>query len=248
MDVGPDAAQDLVALSPVLPEALAETASAGEPVVLLRRQEPYVLLGPKDRRLPAFAEGVRQLARRGHPVYMRIGGGSAVYLDGNCLSFAVARPCRDLTSTDRNFRELAEGVVRGLRRLGVAARFGAAPGSYCEGPFDIVTRDPPRKLAGVAQAIRGGFTLVSGMVLVSQDPAAATAIVQEFYRAAGDGRRLDPRAVTSLEREMGRPVTVEEAARALRRGFAEVFALCDDTVREAERACARKLAAARRLA
>lgn len=236
-------------LSPVLAETLAASAAEdGRPVVLLRRQRPYVLLGPKDRRLPRVADGLRWLASRGLPVYQRIGGGSAVWLDESCLSFGVARPCRDLTQMDRNFRELAEGVVRGLRRLGVEVRFGAAPGSYCEGPYDLVVGQPPRKIAGVAQAIRGGFALVSGMVLVSQDPFAATALIQGFYDAAGDGRILDAGAVTSLERELGRAVGVDEVADALRAGFTEVFELVDEPLSAREIARARRLAAERRLA
>ncbi|MBE3590289.1 MAG: lipoate--protein ligase family protein [Firmicutes bacterium] len=244
-----DLASPEIELSPVLAETLAATAAAeGRPVVLLRRQRPYVLLGPRDRRLPRLADGLRWLAARGLPVYQRIGGGSAVWLDETCLSFAVARPCRDFTETERNFLELADGVRRGLARLGLAARFGAAPGSYCEGPFDLVVGEPPRKLAGVAQAIRGGFALVSGMVLVAQDPARATALLQGFYRASGDGRRLDAAAVTSVERELGRAVDPAEAAAALRAGFSELFALEERPLSALELERARRLAAERRLA
>lgn len=248
LEVGAGGGKELLPLSPVLPEVVATTAAlSGEPVVLLRRQAPYLLLGPRDRRLPGFRAGLRAVAGRA-PVYLRIGGGSAVYLDGGSLSFAVARPCRDLSTTERNFRELTVGVLRGLERLGLAPRLGRAPGSYCEGPSDIVVGEPPRKVAGVAQAIRRGFALVSGMVLVDQDPHVATAFVQSFYDAAGAGLRLRPEAVTSLARELGREVTLDEAARALRAGFAEAWRLREDRIRPEEVERARELLRLRRLA
>jgi octanoyl-[GcvH]:protein N-octanoyltransferase len=232
-------------LSPVMAEALAHSAASGRPVVLVRRQPRYALLGPKDRRLPHLDRAARALEEDGWPVFMRIGGGSAVLLDDHTLSFAVARPCRDLTLLERNFRELAAGVLTTLERLGLPARFGAAPGSYCEGPFDIVVDG--RKVAGVAQAIRAGFALVSGMILVDQDPVATTARLQTFYRDAGSTIVLSADAVTHLH-ALGVPVTTPELIPLLRQGFAAHFALEEDAITAEEWARAEALYAERRWA
>ncbi|MCY0884419.1 MAG: lipoate--protein ligase family protein [Firmicutes bacterium] len=235
-----------LALSPVLDEALAPTVTrpGALPLVLVRTQFPHVLLGPRDRRLPRLGEALAWLRRQGYPAYFRAGSGSAVLLDEGCVSFAVARPARDLTRWQANFTELVEGVVAGLAELGIRARFGAAPGAYCEGPYDLVVDG--RKLAGIAQAVRQGFTLVSGMVLVDQDPARTTALLQEFYERAGDGRRLDAGAVTHLKAlRPERPPAPAEVAAALYRGYATGFALEPVPWQEADWDRARRLLAAR---
>jgi len=210
-------------LAPVLAEVVAESAVDGRPAVLVRSQPRYLLLGPRDRRLPRVGEAVRRVEESGVPVFMRIGGGSAVLLDDRCLSFAAARPCRDLTQLERNFRELARGAARALQRLGLPVQFGAAPGSYCEGPWDLVVRG--RKVAGIAQAIRRGYTVVSGMILVDQDPESTTAFVQQFYDWAGSTQVLRAGAVTSLAAELGRRVSQAELVEALRAGFSETLPL-----------------------
>jgi octanoyl-[GcvH]:protein N-octanoyltransferase len=242
--VDQEVSPDRLHLSPVTTEAVAESAAAGRPAVLVRRQRPYVLLGPQDRRLPRIAEAVHWAEAQGIPVYMRIGGGSLVFLDDHCLSFGAARPCRDLTTLEQNYRDLAGPVVDALHSLGIPARFGAAPGSYCEGPWDIVADGV--KIAGIAQAIRGGYTLVSGMILMDQDPVATTAFVQELYHRAGSGQRLDPRAVTNLATVLGRPVSHRELTEALHAAFLAAFALQPDRLSDPEWARARELARIRR--
>lgn len=221
-------------LSPVLAETVAETCrDQDQPVVLVRHQPTYILLGPKDRRLPYFNDAIAWLRSRRYPVFMRVGGGSAVLLDQDCLSFAVARPCRDFTVWETNFREMAQGVILGLSRLGVTSEFGRAAGSYCEGPFDLVCGG--QKIAGIAQAIRAGYALVSGMILVRQDPETTTALLQEFYRRAGSSLVLQPSAVTSLDRLPGlASITVKDVAAAITSGFAELYRLQSHPLSRAE--------------
>ncbi len=175
---------------------------------------------------------------------LRIGGGSAVLLDEGTLSFGAARPCRDLTTLVRNFHDLAAGAVAALRRLGLPAEFGAAPGSYCEGPYDIVVRG--QKVAGVAQAIRQGFTLVSGMLVVQQDPVAITDRIQRLYQDAGSAKQLSASAVTSLDRLLGRVPSTDELVAALAAGYAETLSLEPDDVRPEEWARAEALMHERR--
>lgn len=223
--VGQDAPSELLDLSPVLTEAVAVSVGQGAapPTVVIRRQRPYALLGPRDRRLPHLAAGIKVFQAAGLPVFERIGGGSAVILDEGCISFGVARPCDDFTFIQRNFEELTEGVRRALALLGLEARFGEAPGSFCPGPYDLMVDG--RKVAGVAQAIRGGFALVSGMVLVSQDPVRVTELLNRFYAAAGAAPELVPDNVATLADLLGRTVGLAEVEDALVRGFAGVYDL-----------------------
>lgn len=223
-------------LSPVLAETVARwSADRESSAVVIRHQKPYILLGPKDRRLPQLDSAVRWLNDLGYPVFMRIGGGSAVLLDEECLSFAVSQPCRDFTVWEANFRSMAQGVIDGLRSIGIDAGFGRAVGSYCEGPYDLVANG--QKIAGIAQAIRGGFALVSGMLLIRQDPVTTTALLQEFYERAGSDLVLDPNAVTALMRLPGmKALTVEAVEDALKTGFTSHYQLHAEplTVKEIE--------------
>ncbi|MDA8343997.1 MAG: lipoate--protein ligase family protein [Thermaerobacter sp.] len=220
-----DATQDdaLLRLSPSLAEAVATAVAAGEspPTFGLRRQRPYVLLGPQDLRLPRIAEGAAWLEAQGLPVHQRVGGGAAVLLDDGCLSFFAAIPTQDISRLDDNFRTLTLPVRSALQKLGVSVEFGRAPGSFCEGPQDLVSGGG-RKIAGVSQALRRGYALVSGMLLVRQDPVATTALLQEFYRRSGSGRQLRASAVTSLEAELGREVPLAELRPAIVRAAGEV--------------------------
>jgi len=205
-------------LSPTLAEAVGVAVASGRApeTFCLRTNRPYVLLGPQDMRLPHPERGVAWLETQGLPAYVRVGGGSAVLLDDGCLSFFAAIRCRDIGRVDRNFHELTRPVRSALSALGAPVGFGRAPGSYCEGPQDLVTKGG-RKLLGVAQAMRRGYALVSGMLLLTQDPSTTTALLQEFYRRAGSDRVLRAEAVTSLEIELGRSVDRAEVKAAILR-------------------------------
>lgn len=234
-------------LSPVLAETVARwSADRQSSAVVIRHQKPYILLGPKDRRLPNLDAAVAWLNSQGLPVFMRIGGGSAVLLDQECLSFAVSEPCRDFTVWESNFKRMAEGVIDGLRSLGIPAEFGRAVGSYCEGPYDLVADG--KKIAGIAQAIRGGFALVSGMLLIRQDPKATTRLLQEFYLRAGSDLQLDPNAVTALMNLPGMDaITADEVEVSLKHGFAQHYQLVDDPLSGEELRLAESLMAERQL-
>lgn len=181
-----------IGLSPTMAEAMVASRAAPAAcehrptLALVRRQRPYALLGPRDLRLPRPKAGVEFLVRRGLPVYRRLGGGSLVVLDEDCLSFALAWPCRNPAHAGQSARALAPPVLAALSALGVQARMGAAVGSYCAGPSDLVVgAGDGRKVAGMALALRGGWALVSGMLLVRQNPAYVTGLIAGFEAAAG---------------------------------------------------------------
>ncbi len=212
-------------LSPTMAEAMVSCRPAPRAcdhrpaLALLRSQRPYALLGPRDCRLPDLDAGVAFLARRGLPAFRRVGGGSLVVLDDDCLSFALAWPCRSPGHVQGALLSLAAPVLEALGALGASAHLGAAAGSYCEGPSDLILEDG-RKVAGMALALRGGWALLSGMLLVRQDPAYATGLVAGFEAAAGGARRYDARVVARLDRVLGRTLAPVEAADALSSAFA----------------------------
>lgn len=242
-------ANDLEALylSPVLAETIAEAVAAGHqpPTVLIRRQQPYVLLGPADARLPGAKAGIAWLKDQGLPVFVRISGGSAVLLDEGCLSFAVAIPSRDLTSLRSNYERLAGGVIDGLADLGVESYFAEVENTYCPGPYDLASGG--KKIAGIAQALRRGFSEVGGMILVSQEAEQAIRVLEGFYEAAGDPRRYDPEQHTNLSELCGRPVSLEEVTQAVAGAYARRVPLYEGSLSRDELARAHQLIHERRL-
>lgn len=248
IEIGPDSPEEWLRLSPVLVEALAHAVGQGAspPTAVVRRQRPYALLGPKDGRLPRLADGLAVLQAAGLPVFERIAGGSAVILDEGCVSFALMRPCRDFTAVHRNFHELSAGVIAAVGELGATAEFGAAPGSFCEGGYDLVVAG--RKVAGVAQALRRGFALVSGMLLVDQDPVPVTQLLNRFYSAAGGEANLIPDNVVPLSALLGRQVSLEEVEAALKSAFRRVHGIVPGEPTADELDYARSLLATRRIA
>lgn len=212
-----------LAVSPVLAETMVADGAPREcdhrPArALIRRQRPYALLGRRDGRLARLDEGLAFLARRGLPAYMRVGGGSLVILDEDCVSFALAWPCRNPGHAGATMRAMAIPVIGALSALAIDARMGRASGSYCEGPSDLVAADG-RKIAGMALSLRDGWALVSGMLLVRQDPRYATGIVAGFEAVSGGDRTFRWQAVTHLEAVRGAPLGGEAAADALETAF-----------------------------
>lgn len=238
---------ELGALVPLLGEAAAAAVGAGvaPPTILILRPRPHALLGPKDVRLPHVAAGVEVLREAGLPVFRRAAGGTAVVVDDGSLIFAVARPCRDFVAIRRNFEEMTVGVRLALRRMGLEAEFGEAPGAFCAGPYDLMVNG--RKIAGVAQTVRRGVALVSGVLLVSQDPRPATELLNRFYAAAGGAPDLTTDHVTTVSELLGRLVSMEEVEAALAAGFAEAHGWEPGVLTDAELATARRLVSERRL-
>src|SRR5690606_21553768 len=105
-----------------------------------------------------------------------------------------------------------------------------------------------RKIAGIAQAMRRGFAMVSGMLIVSQDPVYVTDLRNEFYAAAGGTPDLVPDHGVTLSDLVGRRIGLDEVEDALKAGFAEVHPYVPALPTEAEVGRARRLAAERRLA
>ena len=79
---------------------------------------------------------------------------------------------------------------------------------------------PPRKIASIGVHISRWVTTHGYALNVDLDPAPFT----EWITACG----LDDAAFTSMARELGRPVTVDEVRPAAARAFAEVFGLALD--------------------
>ena len=110
----------------------------------------------------------------------------------------------------RYCRDLEEALIRTLAPLGVEA-------TRIEGLTGIWLEPPPRKIASIGIHISKWVTTHGYALNVDLDPAPFT----DWITACG----LEDAAFTTVARELGRPVTVEEVVPHAVAALEEVFDL-----------------------
>jgi lipoate-protein ligase B len=146
------------------------------------------------------------LEHGGIPVFEIERGGDVTYHGpGQLVGYPLLQlsgPARDL---HRYLRELEEVMVRTCRTYGVPAeRKDGATGAWIE----------DRKLASIGVAVKRWVTLHGFALNVSTDLARFSAINPCGFQAS---------VMTSLERETGRRIGLDQVKRDLVRHFREVF-------------------------
>ncbi len=160
---------------------------------------------------------VEYCRQHGIDINRRITGGGAIYFDRTQIGWEiVAGRDRPLFQQppDRIYRYLAEGAIRGLRRLGVEAAYRPVN--------DIEVRG--RKISGTGGTERGGAFLFQGTLLVDFP-------VERMLRALRlPGENLQEKdivafrqRVTCLREELGTAPPADAIKQALAAGFAEVL-------------------------
>jgi lipoate-protein ligase A len=210
-------------------EQLLEEAAKGGVLPVLRFyawDPPAVSLGRFQDEATAVNRGA--CSARGIDIVRRATGGRAV-LHHRELTYSIVSPVddglfpRDVIGT---YKVIAQGLLAGLRRLGVPAELAsrspapardtgrtaacfAAPSLY-----ELLVRG--RKVAGSAQRRLPGAFLQHGSILIEYDAALEAAVIP------GGGA---DHAATSLSRELGRTVTLDEVKRSFLAGFADALQL-----------------------
>lgn len=153
-------------------------------------------------------------------VLRRISGGGTVYHDyGNLnYSFIVKRPHRLLSHDVRiAARRLQEPIVRTLDRLGLNVDFDDRNGLTIRG----------RRLSGVACALKKGAFLLHGTLLVNAQVGVLTQALRLPRAGMGSsclrGTLSAVKPVTTLSRELRKPISMEEVKQMLRNNIAECF-------------------------
>lgn len=219
-----------------LDEAIMDAVAAGAAPPTLRFYQwapPCLSLG---KRQPLDGVDLARCRAGGVDVVRRATGGWAI-LHTDELTYSIAARPDDPRAEGAildAYRRLSQGLVAGLRLLGMDATMnpvhpsGAvyASAACFEAPsaYEIVAEG--RKLMGSAQARPAGRVLQHGSLPLRGDIARVTAYLafaSEDERAVL-AAHLRARA-TTLGEALGRAVGFTEAAEALRRGFAEALAL-----------------------
>jgi lipoate-protein ligase A len=217
-------------------EAIMEAVAAGRVPPTLRFYQwepPCVSLG---KRQPLSGIALGNCRRDGVDVVRRPTGGLAI-LHTDELTYSLATPSEDPRAAGAimdSYRKLSQGLIFGLRRLGVHARMqpvshGASPNSSAacfEAPSAYEITADTHKLMGSAQTRPYGKLLQHGSLPLSGDIGR----LAEYLAFDDDSERealaaqLRHRA-TTLGDILGRSVSFMEAAEALARGFSRALNL-----------------------
>lgn len=212
-----------------LDERLLETAvrSGGRPVLRFYSwAPPAVSLGRfQDERAAVYRDAC---LARGIDVVRRVTGGRAVLHDRE-LTYSIVSPTdndqfpNDVVGT---YKIIAGALLAGLRGLGIPAEMA----TRSRVPAQKDARDPAcfaapslyellvggRKIIGSAQRRLPGAFLQHGSILIEYNAALEAAVIP------GGGA---DHAVTSISRELGRSLTLEEVKQSLLAGFSESLQL-----------------------
>jgi lipoyl(octanoyl) transferase len=138
-------------------------------------------------------------------------GGKATYhAPGQLVCYPILDLTRHGQDVKRYCRDLEEALIRTMAPLGVEA-------TRIEGLTGIWLESPPRKIASIGIHISKWVTTHGYALNVDLDPAPFT----EWITACG----LEDAAFTTIARELGRPVPVDEVRPHAAAAIAEVFDL-----------------------
>jgi lipoyl(octanoyl) transferase len=191
-----------------LQRSLAAAVSQGAipDTVLFLEHPPTITLGRRTEQgelhVPAAAEVAVVETDRG--------GRSTYHGPGQLVCYPILDLKRHGKDVKKFCRDLEEAIVRTLAAFGLA-------GSRIEGLTGVWLDAPPRKIASIGVHLSRWVSTHGYALNVDLDPAPFT----EWITACG----LGDAAFTTMARELGRPLAVDEVRPAARAALAEVFDL-----------------------
>ena len=185
----------------------AEVAEGSRPdTILLLEHPPTVTTGRRteesELHIPEDAEVDVVATDRG--------GKSTFHGPGQLVCYPIFDLTRHGQDVKRYCRDLEEALIVTLRSLGVE-------GQRVDGLTGVWLTRPPRKIASIGIHISKWVTTHGYALNVDLDPAPFT----QWITACG----LEDAAFTTIARELGRPVTVDEVRAPALDALAEVFGL-----------------------
>src|SRR6476661_7053758 len=189
-----------------LQRSLSERVQQGElpDTVLLLEHAPVVTLGrrtePGELHIPEGADVEIVETNRG--------GKSTYHGPGQLVCYPIFDLTRHGQDVKKYCRDLEEVVAQTLDAF-------ALEGTAIEGLTGVWLQSPPRKIASIGIHLSKWVSTHGYALNVDLDPAPFT----DWITACG----LDGYAFTSMARELGRPVSVDEVRPAAAQAFADVF-------------------------
>jgi lipoyl(octanoyl) transferase len=147
------------------------------------------------------------------------GGKSTYHGPGQLVCYPILDLTRHGQDVKRYCRDLEDALIRTIGALGVEA-------TRIEGLTGIWLERPPRKIASIGVHIAKWITTHGYALNVDLDPAPFS----DWITACG----LEDTAFTTVGRELGRPVSVDEVRPHAAAALEEVFSLSFDEVPAAQ--------------
>ena len=196
-----------------LQRSLAAAVSQGAipETVLLLEHPPVVTLGRRT------AEGELHVPE-GAPVEIvetDRGGKSTYHAPGQLVCYPILDLKRHGKDVKKYVRDLEAALIRTLGAFGLE-------GTRLEGLTGVWLQSPPRKIASIGVHVSRWVTTHGYALNVDLDPAP----FRDWITACG----LEDAAFTTMARELGRPLTVDEVRPAAAAALGEVFGLALETV------------------
>ena len=138
------------------------------------------------------------------------GGKSTYHAPGQLVCYPILDLTRHGQDVKRYCRDLEEVLIRAVSSLGIEA-------TRIEGLTGIWLERPPRKIASIGIHISKWVTTHGYALNVDLDPAPFT----DWITACG----IEDASFTTIARELGRAVTVDEVRPHAAAAFADVFSL-----------------------
>lgn len=156
--------------------------------------------------------------KQGVDVVRRITGGGTVYHDcEDEITYSVVASKHDLGTSDiaATYAILYDGLAEAFRTLGVTADFNEGNAKTC--PNLTVNG---KKVSGSAQTHKVGVVLQHGTLLLDIDFEKMFSLLRvPWAKSCIEVISVAKDKMTSINRELGREVAVEEATQALAKGF-----------------------------
>jgi lipoate-protein ligase A len=142
-------------------------------------------------------------------VVRRLSGGNAIYTDPGQIIYTVTIEADLVPENPKDsYPLICGGVVNALKMLGIEAEHKPLN--------DVVVKG--RKISGSAQTRKAGVVLQHGTVIVDSDLGLMMRVIRQ---RPGKPRNVD--GMTSIARESGRKVDMDEVKLALVGGFEKAF-------------------------
>jgi lipoyl(octanoyl) transferase len=174
--------------------------------VLFLEHPPTITLGRRTE------EGEVHVPPGAHVEIVEVdrGGKSTYHGPGQLVCYPIFDLTRHGQDVKRYCRDLEEALIRTMGAFDIEA-------TRIEGLTGVWLQSPPRKIASIGIHLTKWISTHGYALNVDLDPAPFT----EWITACG----LDGYAFTSMTRELGRPVTVDDVRPAAAQALADVFDL-----------------------
>ncbi|WP_417806748.1 lipoate--protein ligase family protein [Thioclava sp.] len=153
-------------------------------------------------RQPGFKRACSRANDAGWPVHLRATGGDLVPQGPDIvnLSLLFRAPPGAAFGLEDAYRQLTSPICEALSDAGISASYGAVPGAFCDGRFNITIAG--RKFAGTAQRWRpmpdGNAVQSHALMLMRSLDGNSVATLNRFYHDCGINRAIDAGAHVGL--------------------------------------------------